>query len=76
MLYALWKKQRKKNFRLNTVLLTKVKLKSINDFARPARESNKLRGDAVMSGDVYVFDDTHDKTLEIIFQGNNYITMN
>ena len=34
-----------KTVRLNTIILTKVKIKSINDVAITARASNKLRGD-------------------------------
>ena len=56
-----------KIFKLNTVILTKVKVKSINDVALPAKASNKLRGDTMRLGYVYVFDVTHNEILETIF---------
>ena len=52
---------------MNTVILTKVKVKSINDVNIPARESNKIRVDAFMLGDVYFCDDTQNEILENIF---------
>ena len=60
--------------RLNTVILTKAKVKSINYVALPARASNKLRGDEIMLGAVYVCYVTHDEILETIFskEGLNY----
>ena len=58
------------------VILTKVKIQSINDVTLPDIISNNLRVDAISSGDVYLCDDTHDKILETIFQGKNYIMMN
>ena len=51
-------------------------VQSINDVNIPAIPSNKLRGDAIMLGSVYVCDDTHNEILDNIFQGKNYITMN
>ena len=45
---------------LNTFILTKEKLQSINDIALPNRASNKLRGDAISLGSVYGCDYTHD----------------
>ena len=37
-------------------ILTKVKVQSINDVDIPNRTSNKLKGDAIRLGDVYVCD--------------------
>ena len=54
-------------FRLNTVILTKVKVQLINDIYLPDRASNKLRGGTIRSGAVYVCDVTHDEILETIF---------
>ena len=50
-------------FRLNTVILTKVKVKSINDVNIPSISSNKLRVDAIWLGDVYVCGDTHNEIM-------------
>ena len=55
---------------LNTVILTKVNLQSINDIALPTRSSNKLRGNTIRLGVVYLFDDAHDEIIEN-FQGKN-----
>ena len=52
---------------MNTVILTKVKVKLINDFNLTDRASNKLRYDAIRYGAVYVCDGTHDEILETIF---------
>ena len=57
-------------FRLNTVILTKLKIQSINGV------SNNFRGDSIMLGTVYVCDSTYNEILETIFQGKNYIMMN
>ena len=57
--------------RFNTVILTKVKLKSINYFALPDRASNKLWVYAVRLDAVYVCYDAHYEILETIFQGRN-----
>ena len=70
------KKKERNFFRLNTVTLTKVKLKSINDVALDDRASNTLRGDTIRLGAVYVFDDIHDEILETVFQDNYYMMMN
>ena len=75
MVYTLWEKRRKKIVRLNTVILIKAKLQSINDIALPARASNKLRGDTIRPGAVCICDDTHNIILETNFQGKNYIMM-
>ena len=40
--------------RLNTVILTKIKLQSINDVALPDIASKRLRGDIIRLGAVYV----------------------
>ena len=53
--------------RLNTVILSKVRVKSINDVAIPDRASNKLRVDSIRLGDFYICDVTHDEILETIF---------
>ena len=53
--------------RLNTVALTKVKVKPINYVALPAIASNRSRGDAIRLDVVYVCDFTHDKILDTIF---------
>ena len=65
------KNQRQTIVRLNTVILTNVKLKSINGVIIPTRSSNKLRDDAIRLGALYVCDDSHDEILEKIFSGNN-----
>ena len=52
---------------LNTVILTKVEVKPINDCVLPDGAINKLRGDAIKSGAVYICDDTHDEILETVF---------
>ena len=46
-------------FSFNAVILTKVKVQSINDVALPDIVSNKLRGGAIWLGAVYVCDPTH-----------------
>ena len=46
--------------RLNTFILTKVRVQSINYVALPYRASNKLRGDAIRLIAVYVCYDTRD----------------
>ena len=43
-------KNKEKNVRLNTVILTNVKVKSINDISINSISSNKLRGDAIRLG--------------------------
>ena len=51
------KEKNKENcFRLNTLILTKVKVKLINYIALPARASNNLRYFEIMLGAVYVWD--------------------
>ena len=52
---------------MNTTILTKLKVQSINDVTIPDRESNKLRGDEISLGTVYVFDVTYDEILDTIF---------
>ena len=61
---------------LNTVILNKVKVQSINDIALTDISPNKLRGDEIRLGAVYISDVTDDGVLGDIFQGKNYITMN
>ena len=53
--------------RLNTFILTKVKVQSINYVATPDRPPNKLRGDAIRLDAVYVLDVAHDEIMETIF---------
>ena len=62
--------------RLNTYILTRVKIKSTKYVALPSRASNKLSGDTIRLDTVSVRDNTHDEIMETIFQGKNYITMN
>ena len=45
---------------MNTVILTKVKVQSINYVDNPYRYSSKLSGVVIMVGDFYVCDDAHD----------------
>ena len=52
---------------MNTVILTKVDIKSINDVSLPAKTSNNLRGDAIRLGSVYVFSVTHNEIMETLF---------
>ena len=67
-LYTIYEKKRgKKIVRLNTVILTKLKVQSINDVALTDRESNKLRGDAIRLGDVYVCYVTHNEIMDTIY---------
>ena len=73
----LTKNKTKKNvFRFTSVILIKVKVKSINYVALPYIALNTLRGDTIRLYAVYVCDDAHDEILETIFHGNNYITIN
>ena len=67
MVYSLWKNEGKQIVRLNTVISTKVKAKSTNDVALPARASKKARSDEISFGDVYVCDVTQDEIMETIF---------
>ena len=54
-------------FSFNTVILTKVKLKSINYVYIPSLESNQLMSDIIRLGNVYFCDVTHVEMLEILF---------
>ena len=54
---------KKKNVKLNTDILTQIKVQSINYVALHARASNKLRCDAIRLGDVYICDVAHNKIL-------------
>ena len=49
------------------MVLTQVKVQSINDVNIPSISSNKLRVDAIRLVGVYVCDDTHDEILVNIF---------
>ena len=44
---------------MNTVILSKVKVKLINEFYIPNIASNKLRGDSIRLGDVYICDESY-----------------
>ena len=61
------KKNKDKNFRLNTLILTKVKVKLINYVSLPDRYSNNLRCVAIWLRGMYVCDDSHDEILETTF---------
>ena len=69
MVYSLWgvRGEGKIIFWLNTVILTKVNLQSINYVDIPVRESNQLRGDTIWLGAVYFCNYTHDEILETKF---------
>ena len=58
---------KKKNVRLNTDVLTQIKVQSINYVALHAKASNKLRCDAIMLGDVYICDVAHNEILKTLF---------
>ena len=53
--------------RSNTVILTKVRVQSINDIAIHIITSKKFTGDVSRLGTVYVFDVTHNEALKTIF---------
>ena len=57
---------------LNTVILTKVRVQTINDVALPGISYNTLRGDAIRLGDIYVCDVTHNEILETIFSREEF----
>ena len=61
------KKELKTIVRFNNVILTKVKVQSINDVAPLYRSPNKLRGDEIRLDDVYVFDVIHNEIMDTIF---------
>ena len=68
MVYSLWVVNvGKPIFRLNTVILIKLKVKSITDVFLPTIASNKLRCDAIRLGAVCVFDVTHGEIMETVF---------
>ena len=52
---------------MNTIILTKVNVQSLNGVFIPDRASNKLRGDSIRLGAVYIYDVTHNEILEVIF---------
>ena len=56
---------------LNNFILTKVKVKSINNVTITGASSNNLRGCTIRLGAVYVCHYSHNEILETIFQGNN-----
>ena len=61
------KKLGKTMVRLNTIILTKLKVKPIKDVALPTRYENNLIGDEIRLGTVYVCDYAHHKIFETIF---------
>ena len=65
--YTPYEKVKETIVRLNTVILTKVKVHSVNNVNIPARGINKLSGDTIRLGDVYIYYVTHDEILETIF---------
>ena len=50
----------KTTVRLSTVILTKGKVKPINDFDIPSWYSNNQRGGTIRLGSMYVGDESHD----------------
>ena len=65
MVYSLWIwNEGGKPVRLNTVIWTKVKVKSIQIISLPARSQNNLRGVAIRLVAMYVCDDAHDEILK------------
>ena len=66
--YTIYENENKeKTTRINTVILTNVKVKSINEVALPDRSSNTLRGYAIKLGTVYICDGSHDEITEKCF---------
>ena len=61
------KKVKETIVRLNTVIMTKVKLQSVNHVNITSRGINKWSGDTIRLGDVYIYYVTHDEILETIF---------
>ena len=57
----------KKTVRLNTVILTEVKVKSINNVAIPNKASDNWKCDTLRLGAVYFCDESNDEILETIF---------
>ena len=57
----------RKRIRLNAVILTNLKVKSINDLALNTITSNNLGVDAIMLGNVYVYDKAHNEIIVPIF---------
>ena len=53
-------KIRKITVRSNTVIITKLKVPSINDVALPARASNRFWSDAIRLDTIYVCNVAHD----------------
>ena len=56
-----------KKIRLNTVIITKIKVQSISVVTLTNIASNKLRGDKIKLGALYVCDYAHYEILETIF---------
>ena len=54
---------KKKIVRLNTVILTQVRVQSINDVNIADWDSNKFRINTIRLGAFYVCDDTHDEIM-------------
>ena len=54
---------------LNDVIVTKVKVQSINHVSTTNIYSNNLRDNTIWLGAVYVCDGEHDEIIEKYFQG-------
>ena len=68
MVYSLWGGNEGKTVAMsNTVILTKVKVKSINCVAFTVRSSKQFRVDAIKWGGVSVCDVTLDEIMKTIF---------
>ena len=61
------KNEGNKIVRLNTVILTKLKVQSINDVTLPTRAPHNLRGEKIRLYAVHVCDDTKIEILENLF---------
>ena len=70
------KHQVKTVVRLYTVILTKLKLQSMNYLSITTRASNRLRDNVIRIGAVYVCNDAHDEILGTIFEIKNKVIMN
>ena len=64
-------KMREIPIKLNTDILTKVKVKSRNYIYITDWDQNHLRGGTIRLGTVYVGDDAHDEILGTVFQWKN-----
>ena len=66
-MHCMEKYWRKNHCQVEYFILSKVRVQPINDVNLPDRESNKLGGDKIKLGAVYVCNDTHNGILRIIF---------